>query len=59
MATAALSEYEAYCLDVSGYIVLPSALTEAELDAVRNDVNGDAVVPSARTPPWLATPTSR
>ena len=53
MATAALSEYEAYCLDVSGYIVLPSALTEVELDAVRNDVNGDAVA-ALGTHPTLA-----
>lgn len=35
MASHSLTEYEAYCLDVSGYIVLPSVLTAAELAAVR------------------------
>ena len=33
----ALTEYEAYTLDVSGYIVLRSVLTAAELHALRND----------------------
>lgn len=33
----ALTEYEAYSLDVSGYIVLRGVLTEAELTAVRTD----------------------
>ena len=37
---AALTEYEAYSLDVSGYIVLPAVLSAAELHALRNDVDG-------------------
>lgn len=40
---ATLTEYEAYSLDVSGYIVLPAVLTEAELADVRTDADGAAV----------------
>ena len=40
----ALTEYEAYCLDVSGYIVLHSVLTVAELAAV---AGGDAAAIAA------------
>jgi hypothetical protein len=41
MASHSLTEYEAYCLDVAGYIVLPSVLTERELAAVRPEAGGD------------------
>ena len=49
----ALTACEAYSLDVSGYIVLPAVLTEAELNAVRNDADGAAVA-ALGTHPHLA-----
>ncbi len=50
---AALTEYEAYSLDVSGYIVLRAVLTAAELHALRNEADALAALGRSAPPTLL------